>query len=106
MQDGEHNWGFYLSEYQKWVDYNEGTEKYGLAPCYSIHKEPFHLPFMFFNRNWKMGEGQEWQWFRGREEYFPTSFFDYSKERAKYVKKLKVNKDSPPLSKLLRGGEY
>src|SRR3954468_20527015 len=41
MKDGEHNWGFYLPEYQKWVDYNEGTEKYGLEPCYSIHKEPF-----------------------------------------------------------------
>src|SRR4051794_619878 len=41
MKDGEHNWGFYLPEYQKWVEYKEGLEKYGLEPCYEIHKDPF-----------------------------------------------------------------
>jgi hypothetical protein len=41
MKDEEFNWGFYLPEYQKWVEYKEGLEKYGLEPCYSIHKEPF-----------------------------------------------------------------
>ena len=41
MKDEEFNWGFYLPDYQKWVDYNEGIEKYGLEPCYEIHKEPF-----------------------------------------------------------------
>jgi excisionase family DNA binding protein len=41
MKDGEFNWGFYLPEYQKWVEYTEGFEKYGLEPCYSIHKESF-----------------------------------------------------------------
>ena len=25
MKDGEYNWGFYLPEYQKWVEYKEGT---------------------------------------------------------------------------------
>ena len=35
------NWGFYLPHSQKWVDYNEGTEKYHLEPCYEIHKESF-----------------------------------------------------------------
>ena len=39
MKDEEHNWGFYLPEYQKWVEYNEGIEKYGLEPCYEIHKD-------------------------------------------------------------------
>ena len=32
---------FTFPEYQKWVEYKEGLEKYGLEPCYSIHKEPF-----------------------------------------------------------------
>ena len=41
MKDEEHNWGFYLPDYQKWVEYNEGIEKYGLEPCYEIHKDPF-----------------------------------------------------------------
>ena len=39
MKDEEHNWGFYLPEYQKWVEYKEGIEKYGLEPCYEIHKD-------------------------------------------------------------------
>ena len=39
MKDGEHNWGFYLPDYQKWVEYKEGIEKYGLEPCYEIHKD-------------------------------------------------------------------
>ena len=41
MKDEEHNWGFYLPDYQKWVKYKEGIEKYGLEPCYEIHKDPF-----------------------------------------------------------------
>jgi hypothetical protein len=41
MKDEKRNWGFYLPEYQKWVNHKEGLEKYGLEPCYSIHKEPF-----------------------------------------------------------------
>jgi hypothetical protein len=39
MKDEELNWGFYLPYYQKWVEYSEGIEKYGLEPCYSIHKD-------------------------------------------------------------------
>ncbi|WP_223881867.1 hypothetical protein [Niallia endozanthoxylica] len=39
IKDEELNWGFYLPYYQKWVEYNEGIEKYGLEPCYEIHKE-------------------------------------------------------------------
>jgi excisionase family DNA binding protein len=39
MKNEELNWGFYLPYYQKWVEYNEGTEKYGLEPCYEIHKD-------------------------------------------------------------------
>jgi len=39
MKDEELNWGFYLPYYQKWVEYNEGIEKYGLEPCYEIHKD-------------------------------------------------------------------
>ncbi|WP_394237393.1 helix-turn-helix domain-containing protein [Niallia oryzisoli] len=41
MKDEELNWGFYLPYYQKWVEYNEGIEKYGLEPCYSIHADSF-----------------------------------------------------------------
>jgi excisionase family DNA binding protein len=41
MKDEELNWGFYLPYYQKWVEYNEGIEKYGLEPCYEIHREAF-----------------------------------------------------------------
>lgn len=41
MKDEKHNWGFYLPYYQKWVEYNEGIEKYGLEPCYGIHIDPF-----------------------------------------------------------------
>ncbi|HFJ9429665.1 helix-turn-helix domain-containing protein [Bacillus cereus] len=39
MKDEELNWGFYLPYYQKWVEFNEGIEKYGLEPCYEIHKD-------------------------------------------------------------------
>ncbi|WP_223882050.1 hypothetical protein [Niallia endozanthoxylica] len=31
--------GIYLPYDQKWVDYNEGIEKYGLEPCYEIHED-------------------------------------------------------------------
>jgi transposase len=41
MKDEANNWGFYLPNYQKWVEHKEGMEKYALEPCYSIHKEPF-----------------------------------------------------------------
>jgi excisionase family DNA binding protein len=41
MKDEEHNWGFNLPDYQKWVEYKEGLEKYGLEPCYEIHSDPF-----------------------------------------------------------------
>ncbi|MCQ6275349.1 helix-turn-helix domain-containing protein [Bacillus sp. V3B] len=41
MRDEEHNWGFYLPYYQKWVEYKEGIEKYGLEPCYGIHADSF-----------------------------------------------------------------
>ncbi|MBT2710489.1 helix-turn-helix domain-containing protein [Pseudomonas sp. ISL-84] len=41
MKDEEFNWGFYIPEYQKWTDYKEGIEKYGLEPCYEIHNAPF-----------------------------------------------------------------
>lgn len=41
MKDEEHNWGFNLPDYQKWVEYKEGIEKYGLEPCYEIHNDPF-----------------------------------------------------------------
>ncbi|MEK3989878.1 hypothetical protein [Robertmurraya sp. FSL R5-0851] len=39
MKNEDLNWGFYLPYYQKWVEYNEGIEKYGLEPCYEIHKD-------------------------------------------------------------------
>ena len=32
---------FIFLNYQKWVEYKEGIEKYGLEPCYEIHKDPF-----------------------------------------------------------------
>ena len=41
MKDKEYNWGFYLPYHQKWVDYNEGIEKYKLEPRYGIHVNPF-----------------------------------------------------------------
>ncbi|MBZ5753259.1 helix-turn-helix domain-containing protein [Metabacillus rhizolycopersici] len=41
MKDEEHNWGFYLPDYQKWVEYKEGIGKYGLEPCYGIHTDSF-----------------------------------------------------------------
>ena len=41
MKDEVGNWGFYLPHSQKWVNYNEGTEKYNLEPCYEIHNESF-----------------------------------------------------------------
>ena len=41
MKNEEGDWGFYLPYSQKWVKYSEGIEKYGLEPCYSIHKGPF-----------------------------------------------------------------
>lgn len=41
MKDEEHNWGFYLPYYQKWVEFKEGIDKYGLEPCYGIHTNPF-----------------------------------------------------------------
>lgn len=41
MKDEEHNWGFYLPDYQKWVEYKEGIEKYKLEPCYGIHADSF-----------------------------------------------------------------
>ena len=41
MKDEEYSWGFYLPYYQKWVDYKEGIEKYGLEPCYGIHTDLF-----------------------------------------------------------------
>ena len=40
IKDKEHNWGFYLPNYQKWVDYKEGIEKDALEPCYGIHADP------------------------------------------------------------------
>ena len=41
MKDEANNWGFYLPNYQKWVDHKEGMEKYALEPCYGIHADPF-----------------------------------------------------------------
>lgn len=41
MKDADHNWGFYLPYYQKWVDYKEGIERYELEPCYDIHNDSF-----------------------------------------------------------------
>jgi transposase len=41
MRNKELDWGFYLPNYQKWVNYEEGIERYSLNPCYGIHKEPF-----------------------------------------------------------------
>jgi excisionase family DNA binding protein len=41
MKDEERNWGFYIPDYQKWVEYNEGIEKYDLEPCYEIHNNQF-----------------------------------------------------------------
>jgi excisionase family DNA binding protein len=41
MKNKERNWGLYLPYYQKWVNYKEGVEKYGLEPCYGIHTKPF-----------------------------------------------------------------
>ena len=41
MKDEANNWGFYLPNYQKWVDHKEGIEKYALEPCYGIHADPF-----------------------------------------------------------------
>ncbi|MCM3653378.1 helix-turn-helix domain-containing protein [Metabacillus litoralis] len=41
MKDEEHNWGFYLPDYQKWVEYKEGIGKYKLEPCYGIHADSF-----------------------------------------------------------------
>lgn len=41
MRNKEKDWGFYLPNYQKWVDYEEGIERYALKPCYGIHKDPF-----------------------------------------------------------------
>jgi hypothetical protein len=41
MKDEEQNWGFYIPDYQKWVEYNEGIKKYDLEPCYEIHNDQF-----------------------------------------------------------------
>src|SRR3954468_19871464 len=41
MKDEANNWGFYLPNYQKWVEHKEGMEKYALEPCYRIHADPF-----------------------------------------------------------------
>ena len=41
MKDEANNWGFYLPNYQKWVEHKEGMEKYALEPCYGIHADPF-----------------------------------------------------------------
>lgn len=41
MKDHAGQWGFFIQNYQKWVDLTEGLQKYDLEPAYTIHK-----PFM------------------------------------------------------------
>ena len=38
MKNDKHQWGFFLQNYQKWVELEEGIQRYGLKPAYSIHQ--------------------------------------------------------------------
>lgn len=40
IRNEEKAWGFYLSNIQQWLPYEEGIRKYALKPAYSIHQPP------------------------------------------------------------------